>query len=216
MDTIQDFVRLDLCNQVYISLLIILISLFQGLGLSRKNLWIKLCFCLSSQTLVVFYLVYHGVYSMSVHLFYFIFTIPLTLLLWVLFSKVTDENFRVDIKLVQGEIWKLILPIQKGKYLIYDNIKRGISIMGSSGSGKSESAPAEEVQLESIVEKVTTKAPAPVIEKLDKREAISEVTPQVQVEPVNENTSETCSDESIKTHAESVDSAKEGEVKDVA
>lgn len=143
MDILKHFIALDLMQQLFIGLQILILSVLQGIGLSRKKIWVKLYFLVASQALLPVYLYYFASYSVGVHLFYLIFSIPITLLLWVLFSNDSEDDSRVDVDLVVGEIWKLVMPIHKGArkgvLLIYENIKRGIAVLGSAGSGKSVS-----------------------------------------------------------------------------
>ena len=143
MEIIQHFISLDLKQQLFIGLQIVILSILQGIGLSRQKLWAKLYFVICCQALLFSYLFYIAHYSVSVHLFYLVFSIPLTLICWVIFSKEKEDNSRVDIELVPGDIWKLVMPVHKGAVkgskLIYENIKRGIAVLGSAGSGKSVS-----------------------------------------------------------------------------
>lgn len=139
MDILSSFFSLGLSQQLFIGLQIIILSILQGFALSWKKIWVKLYILVGSHVLLIVYLKYFAAISIDVYLFYFIFSLPLTLILWVLFSKESEDNSKVDIDLIPGDIWKLVFPIQKSTKLVYQNIKRGIAVLGSAGSGKSES-----------------------------------------------------------------------------
>ncbi|GEM_PF-2463751 len=139
MEILKHFLNLELSQQLTIGLQVLVLSVLQGFALGRKNYLVKLVLVLICQAILVSFLKVAAVYSYQVHLFYFVAALPFTLIFWVLMSGSGTDNSKATIELVRGEIWKLYLPIQRGQKLFIENLKRGLSIFGSAGSGKTES-----------------------------------------------------------------------------
>lgn len=139
MDILRHFLSLELTQQLYIVFQIVILSAVQGFALSLRSHWAKFCFMLGSQALLFLYLAYFATYSLWMHVFYEIASLPLTILLWALLSGSGEDSSKVKIKLVPGELWKLVLPVHKKKRYTLENLIKGVAIFGASGSGKTES-----------------------------------------------------------------------------
>ena len=139
MEMFHHFINLELLDQLMIVLHVIILSVLQGFSLSRREFAWKFLFLSLTELFLYGFLEYFRVYNMQVHIFYLICSIPFSLIFWAIFSTTQANTKRAVVKLKSGEIWKLYMPIKKGGKLIYENIKRGIAILGSAGSGKTVS-----------------------------------------------------------------------------
>ena len=139
MEMFHHFINLELLDQLMISFHIIILSGLQGFSFSRNEIAWKFLFLALTELILYGFLKYFMIYNMQIHLFYLVCSIPFSLIFWAVFSTTKVDKKRADLKLKRGEIWKLYMPLVKGKKLIFDNIKRGMAIFGSAGSGKTES-----------------------------------------------------------------------------
>lgn len=72
-------------------------------------------------------------YHYLVHIFYAVPSLFLALILQMFDSK-SFNTANSD------KTWELTIPLENGKKLVFENIKKGIAIFGAAGSGKTESA----------------------------------------------------------------------------
>ena len=113
----------------------IVIAVVIGLLLSsRYNFLLKLAGLSIVQLLIYGFFSLFFYYNYTIHLLVAVPSLILGLLLWLLFGskgsfsmKKKDPNWAVDI------------PLARGGNLTLDNIRRGVIIFGSAGSGKTES-----------------------------------------------------------------------------
>lgn len=132
---INYFYQLTLIAKLVLALVVLVVSLLQFATLSFKlKYYYKILFILVIQTGI--YLFFHFFYSYSVPLHSGIFVSAG--LLSIIFLLITGSKFRRKTDIIDP-IWSVKFPIKNSSPLIMQNIKRGIAIFGSAGSGKTES-----------------------------------------------------------------------------
>ena len=136
MESIIDyFQQLTLISKLILIVVVLVVSLLQFATLSFKlKYYSKILFILVIQAGV--YLFFHFFYSYSLPLHSGIF-ITAGLLL-IIFLLITGSKFRIIADKIDP-VWSVKFPIRNSSPLIMQNIKRGIAIFGSAGSGKTES-----------------------------------------------------------------------------
>ena len=132
---ISYFSQLSLIAKLIIGAVVLFVSLLQFATLSYKlKYYYKILFILAIQAGV--YLFFHFFYSYSLPLHAGIFV--LAGLLSIIFLLITSSQLRSETEKIDP-IWSVKFPIRNSSPLIMQNIKRGIAIFGSAGSGKTES-----------------------------------------------------------------------------
>ena len=132
---ISYFSQLSLIAKLIIGAVVLFVSLLQFATLSYKlKHYYKILFILAIQAGV--YLFFHFFYSYSLPLHAGIFV--LAGLLSIIFLLITNSQLRSETDKIDP-IWSVKFPIRNSSPLIMQNIKRGIAIFGSAGSGKTES-----------------------------------------------------------------------------
>ena len=132
---INYFQQLTLISKLILIVVVLVVSLLQFATLSFKiKYYIRILLFLIIQGLV--YIFFTLLYSYSLPLHFAI--IVLSSLLSVIFLFITNtsplsETGKID------PVWSVKFPIRNSSPLIMQNIKRGIAIFGSAGSGKTES-----------------------------------------------------------------------------
>ena len=132
---INYFQQLTLIAKLILGVVVLVVSLLQFAALSYKlKYYYKGVFIVAIQAGV--YLFFHFLYSYSpvLHIGIFVFASLLSIVfLLVTSTKLWSETEKLD------PIWSVKFPIRNSSPLIMQNIKRGIAIFGSAGSGKTES-----------------------------------------------------------------------------
>jgi hypothetical protein len=132
---INYFQQLTLIAKLILGVVVLVVSLLQFAALSYKlKYYYKVLFIVAIQAGV--YLFFHFLYSYSpvLHVGIFVFASLLSIVfLLVTSTKLWSETEKSD------PIWSVKFPIRNSSPLIMQNIKRGIAIFGSAGSGKTES-----------------------------------------------------------------------------
>ncbi|MBK7625641.1 MAG: type IV secretory system conjugative DNA transfer family protein [Bacteroidales bacterium] len=132
---INYFQQLTLVSKLILTVVVLVVSLLQFLVLSYKiKLYLRILLILLIQILVYLFFNVFFTYSLPLHLAIFI----LACLLSIIFLILTETNFLNDAGKTDP-IWSVKFPIRNSSPLIMQNIKRGIAIFGSAGSGKTES-----------------------------------------------------------------------------
>ena len=132
---INYFQQLTLIAKLILGVVVLVVSLLQFAALSSKlKYYYKIVFIVAIQAGV--YLFFHFLYSYSLPLHIGIIVLASSLsiiFLLVTNTKLWSETGKTD------PIWSVKFPIRNSSPLIMQNIKRGIAIFGSAGSGKTES-----------------------------------------------------------------------------
>ncbi len=132
---ISYFNQLSLIAKLILGAAILFVSLLQFATLSYNlKCYYKILFILTIQSGV--YLFFHFFYSYSLPLHAGLFV--LAGLLTIIFLLITGTRLRSEKDKIDP-IWSVKFPIRNSSPLIMQNIKRGIAIFGSAGSGKTES-----------------------------------------------------------------------------
>ena len=132
---ISYFNQLSLIATLILGAAILFVSLLQFATLSYNlKYYYKILFILAIQAGV--YLFFHFFYSYSLPLHAGIFV--LAGLLTIIFLLITSTRLRIEMDKIDP-IWSVKFPIRNSSPLVMQNIKRGIAIFGSAGSGKTES-----------------------------------------------------------------------------
>jgi len=132
---ISYFNQLSLIAKLILGAAILFVSLLQFATLSYNlRYYYKILFILAIQAGI--YLFFHFFYSYSLPLHAGIFV--LAGLLSIIFLLITNSQLRSETDKIDP-IWNVKFPIRNSSPLIMQNIKRGIAIFGSAGSGKTES-----------------------------------------------------------------------------
>jgi len=132
---ISYYSQLSLIAKLIIGAVVLFVSLLQFATLSYKlKYYYKVLFILAIQAGV--YLFFHFFYNYSLPLHAGIFV--LAGLLSIIFLFMTGTRLRSETDKIDP-IWSVKFPIKNSSPLIMQNIKRGIAIFGSAGSGKTES-----------------------------------------------------------------------------
>jgi TraM recognition site of TraD and TraG len=132
---INYFEQLTLMAKLILGAVVLVVSLLQFATLSSKlKYYYKIVFILAIQAGV--FLFFHFLYSYSLPLHLVIFVLASVISIIFLFMTNTvllSSAGKID------PIWSVKFPIRNSSPLIMQNIKRGIAIFGSAGSGKTES-----------------------------------------------------------------------------
>jgi hypothetical protein len=132
---INYFQQLTLIAKLVLIVVVLVVSLLQFIVLTFKiKYYARILLILFVQSLV--YLFFTLVYSYSLPLHIAIFV--LASLLSIIFLFLTGTTFLSDTGKTDPT-WSVKFPIRNSSPLIMQNIKRGIAIFGSAGSGKTES-----------------------------------------------------------------------------
>jgi hypothetical protein len=132
---INYYQQLTLIAKLILGVVVLVVSLLQFAALSYKlKYYYKIVFIVAIQAGV--YLFFHFLYSYSLPLH--IGIIILASLLSIIFLLVTSTKLWSETGKTDP-IWSVKFPIRNSSPLIMQNIKRGIAIFGSAGSGKTES-----------------------------------------------------------------------------
>jgi TraM recognition site of TraD and TraG len=132
---ISYFSQVSLIAKLIIGAVVLFVSLLQFATLSYKlKYYYKILFILAIQAGV--YLFFHFFYNYSLPLHAGIFV--LAGLLSIIFLFMTGTRLRSETDKIDP-IWSVKFPIRNSSPLIMQNIKRGVAIFGSAGSGKTES-----------------------------------------------------------------------------
>jgi hypothetical protein len=132
---INYFDQLTLIAKLILVVVVLVVSLLQFLVLSYKikYSWRILLFLLVQSLVYLFFTLFFS-YSLPLHVAIFIFAG----LLSIIFLIITSTSF-FEKKGKIDPIWSVKFPIRNSSPLVMQNIKRGIAIFGSAGSGKTES-----------------------------------------------------------------------------
>jgi hypothetical protein len=132
---INYYQQLTLIAKLILGVVVLVVSLLQFAALSYKlKYYYKIVFIVAIQAGV--YLFFHFLYRYSLPLHGGI--IVLASLLSIIFLLVTSTKLWSETGKIDP-IWSVKFPIRNSSPLIMQNIKRGIAIFGSAGSGKTES-----------------------------------------------------------------------------
>jgi hypothetical protein len=132
---INYFQQLTLISKLILIVVVLVVSLLQFSTLSFKlKYYYKILFILVIQAGVYLFFHFFNSYSLPLH-----FGIFITAgLLSIIYFLITGSKFRSIADKIDP-IWSVKFPIRNSSPLIMQNIKRGIAIFGSAGSGKTES-----------------------------------------------------------------------------
>jgi len=132
---INYFEQLTLIAKLILVVVVLVVSLLQFLALSFKiKYYWRILLILFVQSLVYLFFTMFYSYSLPLHIAIFV----LASLLSIIFLLLTGTTFLSDAGKIDP-IWSVKFPIRNSSPLIMQNIKRGIAIFGSAGSGKTES-----------------------------------------------------------------------------
>jgi hypothetical protein len=132
---INYFQQLTLVSKLILIVIVLVVSLLQFLVLTYKiKFYWRILLILLVQSLVYLFFTVFFTYILPLHLAIFI----LASLLSIIFLILTETTFLSDAGKTDP-IWSVRFPIRNSSPLIMQNIKRGIAIFGSAGSGKTES-----------------------------------------------------------------------------
>jgi hypothetical protein len=132
---INYFDQLTLIAKLILVVVVLVVSLLQFLILSYKiKYYWRILLILLIQSFVFLFFTMFFSYSLPLHVAIFIFAG----LLSIIFLIITSTTFLGE-KGKFDPIWSVKFPIRNSSPLVMQNIKRGIAIFGSAGSGKTES-----------------------------------------------------------------------------
>ena len=132
---INYFDQLTLISKLILVVVVLVVSLLQFLILSYKikYYWRILLILLIQSFVFLFFTLFFN-YSLPLHVAIFIFAGLLSIIFLIITStSFLGEKGKID------PIWSVKFPIRNSSPLVMQNIKRGIAIFGSAGSGKTES-----------------------------------------------------------------------------
>jgi hypothetical protein len=132
---INYFDQLTLIAKLILVVVVLVVSLLQFLVLSYKikYSW-RILLILLVQSLVYLFFTLFFSYSLPLHVAIFIFAGLLSIIFLIITSNsFLSEKGKID------PVWSVKFPIRNSSPLIMQNVKRGIAIFGSAGSGKTES-----------------------------------------------------------------------------
>ena len=129
-EVITHFMEMNINHKLIVFGTLISLSLLQTIIFKIKNKLLLVLAFLFLHILFFTFLFFTG-YNMYVHLSY----IGLSLFLSMIFQAIP---LKLSFKKKDSK-WQLIIPVNNGRNLKLDNIKRGIAIFGSAGAGKTES-----------------------------------------------------------------------------
>jgi hypothetical protein len=132
---IDYFKELSLISKLILGVVVLVVSLLQYAALSCKlKYYYKLMFFVIIHGLVYLFFTFFYSYSLLLHTGIFVLASLLSIIfLLVTNTGLTGKTGKID------PIWSVKFPIRNSSPLIMQNIKRGIAIFGSAGSGKTES-----------------------------------------------------------------------------
>jgi hypothetical protein len=132
---INYFDQLTLIAKLILVVVVLVVSLLQFLVLSYKiKYYWRILLILLVQSLVYLFFTLFFSYSLPLHVAIFIFAGLLSIIFLIITSTIfLGEKGKID------PIWSVKFPIRNSSPLVMQNIKRGIAIFGSAGSGKTES-----------------------------------------------------------------------------
>ena len=132
---INYFQQLTLIAKLILVVVVLVVSLLQFMALSFKiKYYSRILLILFIQGLVYLFFTLVYSYSFSLHIAIFVLASLLTVIfLFMTNTALLSKTGKVD------PIWSVKFPIRNSSPLIMQNIKRGIAIFGSAGSGKTES-----------------------------------------------------------------------------
>lgn len=128
LKSLSSFTIMVLLIAIVISFITILLIL-----MSKKNALIKLLFFTILQLITCSFFSLTFGYNYTIHLLIAVPSIFLALVIWLFLSKGNSNTKKKD------PDWAVDFPLQNGGALTLGNIKRGVVIFGSAGSGKTES-----------------------------------------------------------------------------
>ena len=132
---INYFEQLTLIAKLILVVVVLVVSLLQFLALSFKiKYYTRILLILFIQSLVYLFFTLVYSYSFSLHIAIFVLASLLSIIfLFITNATLLSKTGKID------PIWSVKFPIRNSSPLIMQNIKRGIAIFGSAGSGKTES-----------------------------------------------------------------------------
>jgi len=132
---INYFQQLTLIAKLILVVVVLVVSLLQFMALSFKiKYYARILLILFIQGLVYLFFTLLYSYSLPLHFTIFVLTSLLSIIfLFMTSTKLLSKTGKID------PIWSVKFPIRNSSPLIMQNIKRGIAIFGSAGSGKTES-----------------------------------------------------------------------------
>lgn len=132
---INYFNQLSLIAKLILGVVVLVVSLLQFATLSFKiKYYYKILFFIIIQGVVYFFFSFFYKYSLPLHIGIFVLASLFSIIfLFITSGWVINGSIKID------PIWSVKFPIRNSAPLIMQNIKRGIAIFGSAGSGKTES-----------------------------------------------------------------------------
>ena len=132
---INYFNQLSLISKLILGAVVLVVSLLQYAALSFKlKYYYKIIFFVIIHGLVYLFFTTLYSYSLPLHAGIFVFASLVSIIfLLVTNTGLTSKTGKID------PVWSVKFPIRNSSPLIMQNIKRGIAIFGSAGSGKTES-----------------------------------------------------------------------------
>ena len=132
---INYFQQLTLISKLILIVVILVVSLLQFATLSYKiKYYIRILLFLIIQALVYMFFALLYSYSLPLHLAILVLSSLISIVfLFITNNPLLGETDKID------PVWSVKFPIRNSSPLIMQNIKRGIAIFGSAGSGKTES-----------------------------------------------------------------------------
>jgi TraM recognition site of TraD and TraG len=132
---INYFQQLTLIAKLILVVVVLVVSLLQFMALSFKiKYYTRILLILFIQSLVYLFFTLLYNYSLPLHIAIFVLASLLSIIfLFMTNPTLLSETGKID------PIWSVKFPIRNSSPLIMQNIKRGIAIFGSAGSGKTES-----------------------------------------------------------------------------
>ena len=132
---INYFEQLTFISKLVLIVIILVVSLLQFATLSYKiKYYIRILLFLIIQALVYMFFALLYSYSLPLHLAILVLSSLISIVfLFITNNPLLGETDKID------PVWSVKFPIRNSSPLIMQNIKRGIAIFGSAGSGKTES-----------------------------------------------------------------------------
>ena len=132
---INYFQQLTFISKLVLIVIILVVSLLQFATLSYKiKYYIRILLFLIIQALVYMFFALLYSYSLPLHLAILVLSSLISIVfLFITNNPLLGETDKID------PVWSVKFPIRNSSPLIMQNIKRGIAIFGSAGSGKTES-----------------------------------------------------------------------------
>jgi len=132
---INYFEQLTLIAKLILVVIVLVVSLLQFMALSFKiKYYTRILLILFIQSLVYLFFTLVYSYSLPLHIAIFVLASLLSIIfLFITNATLLSKTGKID------PIWSVKFPIRNSSPLIMQNIKRGIAIFGSAGSGKTES-----------------------------------------------------------------------------